>query len=84
MSLVAQCKEQIKVRIQMRSLWLLNSTSGSSAFRNPAFVWLFTVYQILSVSCLLMPTVTLAGEYRFFHFIKKETDIGNVVMQQIF
>lgn len=83
MSLVAQCQEQIKVRIQMRSMWLLNSTSGSSAFRNSAFVWLFTAYQIPSVSCLLTLTVTLAGKYHFLHFIKKETDTGNV-MQQIF
>lgn len=80
MSLVAQCKEQIKVRIQMRSMWLLNSTSGSSAFRNSAFVWLFTVYQIPPVSCLLLLTVTLTGKYYFFHFIKKETDAGNVVI----
>lgn len=61
----------------MQSLWLLNSTSGSSAFKNPAFVWLFTVYQIPSVS------VTL-GKYQFFHFIKKETDTGNVVISKYF
>lgn len=38
MSLVALCKEQIKVRIQVQNMWLLNSSSGSSALGLSTFV----------------------------------------------
>lgn len=37
-----------------------------------------------SIYCFLTLKMTLAGKYSFFHFVKKETEAGNVIIQQIF
>lgn len=79
-SLGARCKEQIKVRIQMRNTWLPKSSSGSSAIRLSTFVWHFPIYKTVIYLLFLTLTMTLGGKYSFLHFVKKETEAGNVII----
>lgn len=88
MSLVALCEEQIKVRIQMQNTWLLNSHSGSSAWRLSTFLWHSTVCKMLFDFLSFSFHSDSGKEIPFSRIVREKSKTRNVaflefVIQQI-